>query len=139
VTYLVESAAHALPTVDMPIPPLEPEGSALRRSATATDCGEPLAEIAGSGITVLHSYTQAGWRNTVDRQWLRAGSLARLRQASAALPQGFDIAVFDAWRPLALQRELFDATNAASDFVAPRQKIWRRHRSISPGAPSTSR
>ncbi len=122
-TYLVESAAQALPsnfhTVDVPVPPLEPEPSALRRSATATDCGEPLTEISGSGITVLHSYVQAGWRNTVDRQWLRAGTLARLRQASTTLPHDFGIAVFDAWRPLALQQELFDATNAASDFVAP--------------------
>jgi zinc D-Ala-D-Ala dipeptidase len=121
VTELVESAAQALPPnvhlVDISIPPLESEASALRRSAPATDCGEPLAEISGSGITVLHSYAQDGWRNTVDRQWLRTGTLARLRQV--VLPQDFGIAVFDAWRPLALQRELFDATNAAAGFVAP--------------------
>lgn len=109
------------PVVD-PIPPLVSEAAALRSSQTAVDCGEPLSEISGSGMAVLHSYAQAGWRNAVDRQWLRAGALVRLRQAVSVLPQGFGVAVFDAWRPLTLQRELFDAVGAGSDeadFVAP--------------------
>jgi D-alanyl-D-alanine dipeptidase len=81
-----------------------------------------LAEVSGPGIAVLHSYTRADLRHAVDRQWLRAGTLTRLRQAASVVPRGFGFAVFDAWRPLALQRELFDATGAGSaevDFVAP--------------------
>jgi len=89
-----------------------PELAALRRPAAVTDCGEPLAQIPVAGIGVLHSYLTAGWRHAVDRQWLRAGTLARLQQAAAALPAGFGIAVFDAWRPLALQQELFEAISA---------------------------
>jgi zinc D-Ala-D-Ala dipeptidase len=96
------------------------ETAALRGAGPAVECGEPLAEVASPGIAVLHSYARAGRRHAVDRQWLRAGTLTRLRQAAAGLPRGFGFAVFDAWRPLELQRELFDVTGPGeTDFVAP--------------------
>ncbi|MFC7592023.1 M15 family metallopeptidase [Nonomuraea antimicrobica] len=99
------------------------ESPALRRPTTAIDHGEPLSQVAGDGIALLHSYARSGWRHAVGRQWLRADALVRLRRAAAALPEGFGVAVFDAWRPLALQRELFDAISmdgsAGTDFVAP--------------------
>lgn len=117
-----QALTHKAWPVATAIPPLVPEAAALRRSATATDCGEPLSDVSGTGITVLHSYTRAGWRNAVGRQRLRTAALTRLRHATSVLPPGFGIAVFDAWRPLALQRELFEATGAGSDeadFVAP--------------------
>jgi D-alanyl-D-alanine dipeptidase len=76
-------------------------------------------EVSGDGIEVLHSYANAGWRHAVDRQWLRAGVLAQLRRAATTLPPDFGFAVFDAWRPLALQRELFDAINPTCDPDRP--------------------
>ncbi|WP_433225084.1 M15 family metallopeptidase [Microtetraspora malaysiensis] len=108
----------------LPVPALMSESVALGRSAPAIDQGEPLSHVAGTGITVLHSYARAGWRHAVNRQWLRADVLARLQRAAVALPPGFGIAVFDAWRPLTLQRELFEAIGAgadldAEDLVAP--------------------
>lgn len=105
--------AHA---TDMSIPLLMPESAALRRSTAVIDCGEPLVEITGPRIAVLHSYAAAGWRNAVGQQWLRTGVVARLQQAATALPAGFGIAVFDGWRPLSLQRELF---HAISPDLAP--------------------
>jgi zinc D-Ala-D-Ala dipeptidase len=101
-----------------------PEPVALGRPVAVVERGEPLAQFPEAGIAVLHSYLTAGWRHAVDRQWLRAGALARLQQAAAALPPGFGIAVFDAWRPLALQQELFETISTemgpdGQDAVAP--------------------
>jgi D-alanyl-D-alanine dipeptidase len=70
---------------------------------------ERLVALTGDRITLLHSYVHAGWQQAAAQQWLRAETLDRLRNAAEALPQEFGFAVFDAWRPLALQQELFDA------------------------------
>ena len=40
---------------------------------------------------------------------LREDALVQLGTAADSLPDGFGLAVFDAWRPLALQAELYDA------------------------------
>lgn len=105
---------HGRSLAEAPVPALTPESAALRRSAAAMDGGEPLLRVTGAGIDVLHSYLRAGWRHAAAGQWLRAGALGRLRQAAAALPPGLGIAVFDAWRPLALQEELFEALGASA-------------------------
>ncbi|MEV5576742.1 M15 family metallopeptidase [Spirillospora sp. NPDC052269] len=68
-----------------------------------------MARIDDADIAVLHSYAKAGWRHAVEHQWLRIEVIRRLHRAATALPPGFGLAVFDGWRPLALQRELFDA------------------------------
>ncbi|MFC4048432.1 M15 family metallopeptidase [Actinomadura syzygii] len=122
---LLASAEQSLPSTfqpaSLPIPALTPESILLRRAVPATDTGEPLTQIRDNGIPVLHNYAQAGWRHAVDQQWLRADALARLRQAAATLPPSFGLAIFDGWRPLALQRELFDAItpNSAPDAEHP--------------------
>jgi hypothetical protein len=66
-----------------------------------------LTEVAGPGIAVPHSYARAGRRHAVDQQWLRAGTPTRLRRASTTLPPRFGLAVVDARRQPALQREQF--------------------------------
>jgi D-alanyl-D-alanine dipeptidase len=119
-----QAISCGLSAVEMPIPALLPEAAALGRPVAVVERGEPLAQFPEAGIDVLHSYLTAGWRHAVDRQWLRAGALARLQQAAAALPPGFGIAVFDAWRPLALQQELFETISTemgpgGQDAVAP--------------------
>jgi D-alanyl-D-alanine dipeptidase len=106
-----QALSRGLSATGMPIPVLMPEPAALSRPAAVTDHGEPLAQIPAAGIDALHSYLTAGRRHATDRQWLRTGTLARLQQAAAALPSGLGIAVFDAWRPLALQQELFEAVS----------------------------
>ena len=65
--------------------------------------------VTGDRIIVLNSYLRADWQHAITQQYLRACTLDRLRIASEALPREFGFAVFDAWRPLALQQELFDA------------------------------
>ena len=78
---------------------------------------ERLVDLAGSGLLVLHSYRRAGLRGAIDRQYLRETTLDRLLAAAESLPRGFGLAVFDAWRPLALQHELLAA---GADLTARR-------------------
>ncbi|MFI6793174.1 M15 family metallopeptidase [Nonomuraea sp. NPDC050383] len=101
------------------IPPLMPGSAVLGPAHEVTHQAERLAEVSGAGVQVLHSYAEAGRRHATGGQWLRAEALGRLRQAAATLPEGFGIAVFDAWRPLALQRELFDALTPEGDPDGP--------------------
>lgn len=125
---LLARAGQSLPSgfesAHVPLPALTPESVVLRRAVPATDDGEPLARIGDTRIPVLHSYAATGRRHAVEQQWLRADVLARLHGAAATLPPGFGLAVFDGWRPLSLQRELFEAIGpnsdpAAEDPVAP--------------------
>jgi hypothetical protein len=88
------------------IPALLPEAAmdpVPYRAGTGAD-EEPLADLEGSSLAVLHSYANAGWQHAVARQLLRADVLQRLDRARRSLPPGYGLAVFDAWRPLALQR-----------------------------------
>jgi D-alanyl-D-alanine dipeptidase len=71
---------------------------------------EPLVPVAGhhAAIIDLATYADAGWQGAPTRSIARAGALDRLAIAADALPDGFGFAVFDAWRPLALQHRIFD-------------------------------
>lgn len=70
---------------------------------------EPLVAVWHRRIRVLGNYWHAGWTCALPGAWLRSGAYDRLVTAVEALPDGFGFAIFDAWRPLPLQAELFDA------------------------------
>jgi D-alanyl-D-alanine dipeptidase len=111
------SAAEAVP-----LPVLIPESACAASAVAAQPAShqaEPLVEVAGDAIPALHSYAQAGWAHAADRQWLRAGLLVRLQQATETLPPGFGLAIFDGWRPLALQRELYETLTPGLDPDGP--------------------
>lgn len=73
------------------------------------DDGEPLTSIANlPRIRDLATYFGAGWPGAVPAGWARTGAVARLQAAADILPDGYGLAVFDAWRPLPLQRRIFD-------------------------------
>ena len=111
---LIPASAALLPPdarCALPLPGMEGERSLLERAhGLPTDQSEPLVPLAGARIALLDSYARAGRRHAVAEQWLRARMLTRLHDAAAALPDEFGLAVFDGWRPLALQQELFDAS-----------------------------
>ncbi len=81
-------------------------------------------------------------------QWLRADVHDRLCSAAESLPDGFGLAVLDAWRPLELQHELYAAavadpqvppeliaapsTDPATPPSAPHRRCRRRHPDRSP-------
>jgi D-alanyl-D-alanine dipeptidase len=100
-----------LPTLTEPdaLPPVE-------RPAAGDD--ELLVPVEDRRIRVLAPYWHEGWESAVPGAWLRAEAARRLSVAADALPDGFGLAVFDAWRPLALQAELYDAVYA-DDRVPP--------------------
>jgi D-alanyl-D-alanine dipeptidase len=70
---------------------------------------EPLIRLDGPRITTLAAYHRAGFEEAPTEMFLRSDVEQRLYSAAAALPDGFGLAVLDAWRPLSLQQRLFDA------------------------------
>jgi zinc D-Ala-D-Ala dipeptidase len=70
---------------------------------------EPLELIEHRRIRILSNYWHAGWERAHAAMQLRAEAHTRLRAAADALPDRFGLAVFDAYRPLVLQAELYDA------------------------------
>ena len=84
---------------------------------------EPLVPIAHRRIRKLGNYFHAGWQRARPEMLLRVDASARLNQVADSLPDGFGLAVFDAWRPLDLQAELYQAAYGTpglpDGFVSP--------------------
>ncbi len=84
---------------------------------------EPLVLVEHPRISVLGNYRLAGWSHAMEPTWLRSSAMDRLAQAADSLPDRWGMCVFDAWRPLDLQAELYDAAYADPDlppgFVSP--------------------
>jgi D-alanyl-D-alanine dipeptidase len=84
---------------------------------------EPLVVAAHPLIEVVAAYHRVGFRGAMPGAWLRAGVLEGLVSVAGGLPAGFGLAIFDAWRPPALQAELYEAAYAdpglPAGFVAP--------------------
>src|SRR3954449_8151383 len=96
-------------SAEQPIPPLHaPSGW---RTVSIRECGEPLVALSGytpERIAVDARYYAAGYPGALPECYARAGVARRLAAAAARLPAGWRLVVFDAWRPLAVQRHLFD-------------------------------
>tara|TARA_B100000686_G_C16614907_1_gene875874 strand:+ start:399 stop:1106 length:708 start_codon:yes stop_codon:yes gene_type:complete len=73
---------------------------------------ERLVELKHSRITNLNSYWLSGWKNAVKGCWLRDSVAKKLYEIANELPERWGLGIFDAWRPLALQNELFEAACA---------------------------
>jgi D-alanyl-D-alanine dipeptidase len=84
---------------------------------------EPLVAIEHPNIQVLQAYYHLGWEHAEVGAYVRSAVAGRLAKVAENLPVGFGLAVLDAWRPLALQAELYDAAYADSalpaGFVSP--------------------
>ncbi len=84
---------------------------------------EPMVPVVHRRIRVLANYWHAGWRSAIPSTWLRAGAFDRLAAVAESLPDRWGLAVFDAWRSLELQSELYNAAyeNPAlpEGYVAP--------------------
>lgn len=93
-----------------PLPQLDDPSDRIVGSPTHND--EPLVVIEHRRIRTLSNYWHAGWDNAEPTMRLRREAFTRLTTAANSLPDGFGIAVFDAYRPLALQAELYDAAYA---------------------------
>jgi len=97
----------------LPLPALvEPEPGTL-----AGPSSQPLVPVVHRRIRTLSNYWHSGWDNAVATTLLREEVLRRLCRAVEGLAPRWGFAVFDAWRPLELQQELY--TNAYSDPDLP--------------------
>ncbi len=79
---------------------------------------EAMVRVAHSRIEVLSPYLDAGFVNAASDAFVRSAVLERLVAAAESLPDGFGLVVLDAWRPLALQAEMYEAAYADSSLPA---------------------
>lgn len=108
-------ATHA-PPMDLPPVHVQPVGSPLAEAVS--DSGEPFAPIPRSLIE-LNAYRWAGWPGTRRTMWLRHSVVNRLRRAASTLPEGYGLAVFDAWRSPATVRALWNHFYGPGSTLAP--------------------
>lgn len=73
---------------------------------------ETMVPVEHRAIRVLSPYWHAGWETARPTAYVRSSVAELLASACAALPEGFGLAVLDAWRPLSLQAEIYDAAYA---------------------------
>lgn len=73
---------------------------------------ERMTVIEHRAIRVLSPYWHAGWQAAKPGAFVREGVAALLSETVSALPAGYGLAILDAWRPLALQAEIFAAAYA---------------------------
>ena len=73
------------------------------------ECGEPLVTLANDDrLRARAVYAEMGIAGAPATVTIRAGVAARLRRAASALPVGVALVVFDGFRPLSVQKYLFD-------------------------------
>lgn len=77
---------------------------------------EPLVVVDHPRITCLGNYRLAGWSNAVPDCLLRTSVADRLGRAAESLPKRWGLAIFDGWRPHALQAELYGTAYADPDL-----------------------
>ncbi len=93
-----------------PVPPLAMP--AAWPGGLAAECGEPLVPLspfAPRRLAVDPRYHAAGLPGALPECYAREGVARRLLVAAEALPPGWRLVVYDAWRPLAVQRALYTA------------------------------
>ena len=92
-----------------PIPPLQEPPRWAR--LPIVEGGEALVALAADGegrLRVRAQYALEGIPGAPETVWVRAGVHERLLRAAQTLPAGIALLVFDGFRPLAVQRYLYD-------------------------------
>ncbi len=81
-----------------------------RKSVTIIECGEPFAlldRFSPDFIAVRPEYALRGYRNATTRAFARLRVAEMLLGAARLLPPPHRLMIWDAWRPTALQEEIF--------------------------------
>lgn len=109
-----------------PIPPLldaTADDSCLPLVVTPSGADEQLLPLEVRRIRVIGAYWHTGWPFARFGAYLRETALHRLGAAAASLPDGFGMAVWDAWRDPRLQERLHEVAYSdpalAPGFVSP--------------------
>jgi D-alanyl-D-alanine dipeptidase len=106
VNFVTEALPELVEPAELPVVPVP-----------AARDGEVMVRVRHRRIRVLAPYWHAGWEHASPDAFLRAGAAERLERVAESLPEGFGLAVLDAWRPLALQAEIHQA--AYADALLP--------------------
>ncbi len=98
------------PAGTTPIPELfDPEAAGATLpfvTAVAEGKSEPLVQVTAHQVEA--AYWQTGWPFTHREAFVRSEVAARLETAANLLPDGFGLAVWDAWRDPRLQQLLYE-------------------------------
>jgi D-alanyl-D-alanine dipeptidase len=77
-----------------------------------TPSNEPLVPVACPRVRNLSAYHRVGWPGAPAISRGRVEAVRRLHAATETLPDRYGLAVFDGWRPMALQAQLYDTAYA---------------------------
>ena len=91
-----------------PIPPYPPEDWAS--VPAPVECGEDLVELSEIAPEIGYAavYYRDGRPGALNRCFVRRTVAEMLKKAAASLPDGYSLMVYDALRPLAVQRHLYE-------------------------------
>lgn len=95
-----------------PIPAPAPED--WSRVPPPRDCWEALVDPTALSPKIAYdgSYAKQGLRGAMERCLLRETVARMLTQAADKLPEGYSLLIFDALRPLSVQRAIYDQFRA---------------------------
>jgi D-alanyl-D-alanine dipeptidase len=102
-----------LDTADIAIPPLK--SPIDWKHVKIYECGEklvPLSALDQQRIIVDPEYYKAGYQHALEECYARETVARMLHTAAKTLPERWKIVLFDVWRPLLLQKQLFDEYRA---------------------------
>lgn len=96
---------------ERPIPPQKEEENEKIYSREIRDCGERLVPMSlfPEKVLVLPEYFIQGIPSALPEAFVRESVWAKITRAAERLPEGYRFVVLDAWRPPAVQKELFEA------------------------------
>jgi len=98
------------PTSPRPLPPAR--NISLWRLTPIIENHEPLVDLEDYGFPVDCVYYRQGIPGSLPRCLARQGVAQRLRVARKLLPESYDLLIWDAYRPLAVQQFLFNRYKA---------------------------
>jgi len=106
--------------INRPIGPLKPFGD--WKSVHIKECGEklvPLSRVQADFLVVEPEYFNKGIPGAVKECYVREGVLKLLANAAANLPPGYKFILYDSWRPVQVQKHIFNNYVAELKFQYP--------------------
>ena len=109
---------HSIPTAPAIGTLDDPDGAVVERNSD-----EPLVVPGHPKLSMVPAYRRAGWASAHPTLLVRSSVADRLCDVAEDLPSPWGLHIFDAWRPMKLQAELFDVAYTDPDlppgFLAP--------------------